>query len=334
MSPRPTKRKRPQPKRHEDRLRVRWFESSTVLHLGVRKPRRFYQTETLGSGVKAVLGKREIGLIHTAHQILGPAEITTLQCELVREHDYALIFRVRAGNVRKKTGHFMFLAAKSHREHAPLMVSDSQALRALRERVKTGILDEHYFATVFLPEKHHRAAGSGRKIPIACRAWPGDYRPVGIHRNGQLMLLEGDKPVTTKVESEEFMLAFNRLMLELYDPMRRNGPDLGQMHITDLGAKRARGKLLPMLMRASALRRNMAAPRYVADLLRLQFKYGEVRRLSAPEDPEAFYSVVNEVLGEELGKTATRRAVKQLRESPGKRPGAAYLESLQNLVME
>jgi len=315
-------------------LRTRWLEAPSVLHLGARAPRRFYQLETLGSGVKAVLGQREIGLLHTAHHILGPAAINTLQCELVRENDYALIFKVRAGNVRKKTGHFMLVAAKSHREHAPLLVNDSQALRAMRERVKSGVLDEHYFATVFLPEKHHRSEGPGRKIPIACRAWPGDYLPLGVHRNGQLMLLEGDKPVTTKAETEDFLVAFHRLMLGLYDPLRRNGPDLNHVNITDFGAKRVKGKLLPMLMRASALRRGIAAPRYVADLLRLQFKYGDARRLSAPEDPEAFYSAVLETMGEDLGTTALRRAVKQLRESPSRRPGAAYLESFQNLMVE
>ncbi len=295
--------------------------------------KRFYRLETLAAAVDGAVRGKDWFIIPSVQAVLGPAEVFSLSFSLVRENVDTLTFRMDATNARRKRASFAFVAAKNDKECSASARTGHAYLRTLCERVPESVVRPHRGGTVYLPDRHRRAA-HGRVVYAYVTQWLPGYETVGIDGNMQFCALGERRHTFTIAETEALKAQIVGLMARSYDARRRNGMGVPDIMAGDLLVRRTR-RGLPRL-KVVACRRMVSGVSPVKALhaiLAGAWDCGGRAMPLAPSNPETLWEGLAGALGRD---TAVQWLRQYLDAVEGGRitPPAVDVAGLREIVMK
>lgn len=301
--PSPAKRKAKNP----GQIRVKCKEATVSLDFSGGETKRFYQLETLGSSVEGLLNRGDSWLmvaIKESTQGLAPLSVNM---ELQWENSYSLAFKVTAAVSQGKPGSVLLVSAKNHQEHMVRLQGEIEALRILTARGAAGLLPVRSEGTLYLPNKLNRADGKGRQVLAYVRAWTGPYAATELRPNGQYVMIQKDRKLLSRTDSETYGESLALLLFQAFDPLTRNAPSLNSLHWGDVLCRVSRTTLSPTLMHCPRVTRYRSIQAYLKGVLLWEPAEGSDVFPMQMIAPEALVEILRKTLGGDLAAEAVRR---------------------------
>ncbi|MFM1920070.1 MAG: hypothetical protein RLZZ303_1704 [Candidatus Hydrogenedentota bacterium] len=326
---------KPSPKRrmpkNPGQIRVKCREAEGCYNFAGPEPKRFYQLETLGSSVEGLLNQGDswlMAVLRESTQGLAPLAVTM---EMLWENPYAMAFRVGASVAQGRPGVILLVCAKNHQEHSVRLEGEIESIRTLSARPESGILPVRGEGTFYLPNKHQRADGKGRKVLAYARAWTGPFAATELRPSGQYVLVGKERRLLSVADSEAYGKALAVALLKALDPVSRNAPSLNSTHWGDVLCRVGRTGLTPALLHCPRVTRYRSIQAYLKGMLLWEPVPGSgvcPMQLVAPE-------LLAEAIRETLDPVIAAESVRRL-SGPGGESDVpeAYVESLRAAMME
>ncbi len=247
---------------------------------------RFYRVETLASATDRLITTGDTFIVPSIKDVLGPAPVTSLAFELFQEGKYQLIFRINAGNARRKRAAFGFVVAKNGAELSKVAAAEHQNLRTLHARIPKYVVKPFRGGEIFLPDRHGRREHH-RQVYAYLTQWMGTFHELGVTRSLQFYI-NVKNPVTLSIAQTEQLKA---LMVEIiagsYDPQARDCMEMPQIASGDfVVTKPGKGDLKLRLIACRRLLKNVRPAQLVDKIVTASWPWGQRELYLAPADPE------------------------------------------------
>ena len=292
--------------------------------------KRFYKLETLGNAIEYMIKQGNDRFILPAiQQKLGPATVSSLHFSLIQENRHRLVFRLRAGNSRKKQTNFALIAAKKNLKDSTLVADEHATLRTLFTRCTKHIVQPFRGGTVYLPDRYRRA-DKGREIYLYLTQWLPGYQPLGVNSNTQCMVNTEPRHTFSKIQTENIKAKIIEIILCTYDEKMQNLMALPDIQGGDFYVKHVpKGMPLVKLSASRKLYEQAKPGQILSSLLNASWSCGGDQHFQlAPETPELFWVSVQKALGKDIAPVWIRdllRFTSRMRKTPLQ---TTYLQSL------
>lgn len=311
-------------------IRVKCKEAETLMDLSGGMGKRFYQLDTLEHAIEGPLNQGNSWLLGAIRETLMGGNPTSVKVELLWENTYSLSFRVTAVSAQGKPGRLLLVVAKNHQEHSERLRGEIDTLRTLAPHCPGGILPVRMEGTFFLPNKYV-SQGKGRQVLAYVRAWPGDCLATTFVAQGQYVLLERDRRLLSRAESDSYGASLAMLLVKAFDPLTRNGPSLPSLHWGDVLCRTFRRGVVPTLIHCTKVTRYRSIQAYLKGLLLWEPEKDSNIFPMQWIAPDVMVQLLRECWGEDLGAEAVRR----LSAAGGDVSlPETYLEGLRSALME
>lgn len=293
--------------------------------------RRFYKLETLASAVDKLVRERDRFIQPAAEQLLGQGKLTQLTFTLVDEDEHRLTFHVKAANSARRRTNMAFIVAKNTEEASRRVALESKHLRILAERIPGDMAVPLRTGTIFLPDRYRRS-DHHRELEAYLTALPGNFEPLGIHRNTQYMACGSAPHTFSKRETELLKQKMVTIVVSAFHPIKRDGIDTHQLDSSSFRVNRS-GKSLPKLKLFNCvhMQTRLTPAKVLGFLLTDTWTSRDVETTIAPEDPAMFYQGVVDAVGKATAAQWITQFVRQARVRKVKGPESGYLDALAEL---
>lgn len=313
--------------------RIRWSGFRPFFDYWGNEIKRFYQLETLASATEYMVENRDQFIVPSVKTVLGPSPITSMHFELFQEGRHQLIFRLQAGNTRRKQGSFGFVVAKNAQEHAEVARQEHRILEELHRRAPQSVVRPFHGGKIFLPDRHGRDS-HGREIYAYLTEWLNGYHELGVSRNLQFFL-NTLKPHTLSLAQTELLKGqMVEILARTYDPQKRNAMAVPEIASGDFVVTHpVRG---PLRIKLIACRRlvNVTAPaRYLHQIVTASWEWGDSLVRICPDEPETLFDGLKRALGEETARLWISQYVSLVRRGAVKNPFPEFTEALRAFAL-
>lgn len=279
---------------------IKWSGFRPFLDYWGVELKRYYQLETLASATEHRLVKADRFIAPSVSSILGDAPLTSLSFHLEYEREHALTFRFRAGNAKRKSAVFAYVAAKNDGGYAEFTETEHRLLGVLYARAAKHVVRPFLGGTVYLPGRTGRP---GREIFGYCTQWLMGHAPLGV-TNSLQFFVNADRPHLLSIAQTEALKGqIIEIMAATYDA--RAGDAMALPHVTGGDfAVRHDGKGTPRikLVACRKMQGKLTPARYVNDIIRAEWPWGGQTLRLAPEDPAGLLEALQRARGKEEGR--------------------------------
>lgn len=292
--------------------------------------KRYFKLETLASAVDYMIQQGNDRFIQpTIQQKLGPAPITSLQFKLAQESSQRIVFRMRAGNARKKLTTFAFVVSKKPLADTTLLSEEHAVLRTLYKRSSKQVLQTFRGGAVYLPDRYRRT-DKGREIYCYLTEWLPGFDLLGLNKEAQCVVNTDTRKALSKAETEHIKQRVIEIILSTYDPKQQNLMALPDLPGGDFLVKRTPNNDKPMIKLAAARKLyERAKPGMVlSSILSASWDCGEQIFQLAPDSPADFQKAVAKALGKETAEQWIRELLRFVARSRKTTIQAEYLQAL------
>ena len=283
----PHSKKRPRVTERAGELRTRWTGLRPLYDYWGNEIPRYYNVETLANAVERLLKGRDTFIMPSIRQVLGPAPVTYMAFELFQEGQFQLIFRLNAGNARRKRASFGFVAAKNASELSKVAAAEHRNLRLLHERIPTHVVKTFQGGEVFLPDRHGRNEHH-RHVYVYLTQWLGTFHELGVNKNLQFFVNVKNPMTLTVAQTEELKAQMVEIVAGSYDPKKRDVMELPQIASGDfVVTKPAKGPLRLRLIACRRIVKNVRPSQLIHRIAETHWPWGQQELHFAPADPDA-----------------------------------------------
>jgi len=289
-------------------MRVRWSGFRPLFDFWGHELARYYKLETLASATEYLLQRKERFVVPSVQEVLGPAPVVSLAFELFQEGRHQLIFRLRAGNARRKRGQFAFVVGKRPLKESKVAEAEHGHLRVLHQRAPDFVVRPYRGGLIYLPDRHGRAA-RGREVYAYLTQWLSGYHELGVGRNLQFIINEAPRHTFTIAQTEQIKGGIVEILARTYDPAKRACIEIPQVASGDFVVTRPSGRRTPRLKLIACRRmaRNTTPAKLIHGLVDASWDWGGREFRLAPADPATLAGG----LGRALGAEDARRWLRQ-----------------------
>ncbi len=308
---------------------IRWTGLHEFADGGGEAFQRYYKLETLGSAIEYMFKQgNDRFILPAVQQKLGPATVSSLQFSLIQENRHRLVFRLRAGNTRKKLATFAMVAAKKNLNDSTLIADEHAILRTLFTRCSKHIIQPFRGGTVYLPDRYRRA-DKGREIYLYLTQWLTGYQPLGVNNNAQCIVNAEAKHTFSNIHTENIKAKIIEIILCTYDEKKQNLMALPDIIGGDFYVKHVpKGMPLVKLSASRKLFEQAKPGQILSSLLNASWVCGEQHFQLAPESPELFWTSVQKALGKEMAPVWIRELIRFTSRMRKTTAQTTYLQSL------
>jgi hypothetical protein len=262
--------------------------------------KRFYQIETLASATEHRLKTGDRFITPSVSKILGDSPLTSLSFTLEQEREHSLVFRFRAGNTKRKSAVFAYVAAKNDGGYSEMTETEHRLLGVLYGRAAKYVVRPFFGGTVYLPGRTGR---QGREIFGYCSQWPTRHEPLGVTKTLQFFV-NAEKPHLFSIaQTEELKGQVIEIMAATYDA--KAGDAMALPNITGGDFVVSHGGKGPLRLKLVACRKMQAKltpARYLNDIIRAEWPWGDRTLRLAPEDPAILLAALQRARGTQEGR--------------------------------
>ncbi len=297
-----SKARKKRPHRSSEGIRTKWI-GFRLFRDGSGAPiRRFYNLDTLASATDRLLREKHNFIARAVQGILGPAEIIHLEFELTRENNYRFVFRVEAGNARRKQAQLAFVAAKHHENYSKVLATEHHNLRVLHERAPDHIVKPFAGGRVWLPPGR-RKDQPRREVYAYLTQWMGGFHEIALDAKGRLAVLGQGKKAYSKAQVEVIKKEVALAVLRSYDAETQTAMEIPQIASGDLVVTPP-PKAEPRLKITGCRRllKNATPAKLIHRIARAEWETEDTAFALAPEDPGVLADAVHNALGRETGR--------------------------------
>jgi hypothetical protein len=296
MPSRKKQQRRPKPQ-NRDAARTKWTGLETLPAGEGPESRRFYRIDTLASAVDGMLRGKDAFFTSTLKKLLGPADITAARFHLARDRKHEYVFRVEAGNARRKQITLALVVAKHQGDFSTLVKAEFDTMRKLRSRLGRNAPDLYRNGIIYLPER--RSKKEGRELQAYLRQWvPGEGSPA-VAAPDQLCVLTHPPRLLSRADTALIRAEMIRILVSAWHPARREGPDFADIGLDDF-LIRFTGPGKPKLRLLSCRKTTRMNPgELAAAIARRTWRNEEGSFSLLPESPEDFYDILIKAQGRE-----------------------------------
>ncbi len=315
--------------RHGSPILTQWSDIRDLSDSFGEAYKRYFKPETLASAVDYMLQQNnDRFILPTVQQKLGPAPITSLHFKLAQETRQRIVFKMRAGNARKKLTNFAFVVSKKPLQDSTLIAEEHAILQTLHKRNSRQVLQTWRGGTVFLPDRYRRA-DKGREIYCYLAEWLPGFEPLGLNKEAQCVLYTDTRKALSKVETEHIKESILEIMLRTYDAKQQNMMALPDIPGGDFLIKRApNSKPQVKLVAARKLFERAKPGAVLSSLLSASWDCGEQVFQLAPADPTKLQETIAQALGPDAAEAWIRDLLRFVARSRKTTIQAEYLQAL------
>ena len=298
-SKRPARPSAPRPSRERaahgtpGEIRIRWEGLRPLFDFWGNEIKRFYQLETLASAVEHMIRtKRDRFILPSIQQVLGPEPVTTLVFELFQEGKYQLIFRMRAGNAKRKEAAFAFVAAKHHEAYSRIAQAELGNLHTLHQRAPGAVVKPFRGGLVYLPDRHQRKSHA-REIYAYLTQWLPEFHELGVNSNLQFYINTMKPHTFTIAQTEQLKMQMVETIVRSFDVAKRDCMEMPQVASGDfVVTEPARGKPRIKLIACRRMLGHISPAKLIHTVAGAAWEWcGQTFRIF-PADPEMLFDAI------------------------------------------
>jgi len=302
MSNRNRRTRRAPPRPRELIPRVHWSGFRPLFDFWGNEIKRFYKLETLARATEWMLQTKDRFLIPSIQDVLGPSPVTSLAFELFQEGKYQLIFRLVAGNARRKQTSFAFVVAKHHEDYSQLARTEHHLLRVLNARAPRSVVKPFRGGPIYLPDRHKRL-DHGREVYAYVTQWFSGFYELGVNRDLQFFLNVAKPHTFTIAQTEALKGAMIEIIVRTYDPVKRECMDIPQIASGDFVASDpSRGAPKLRLIACRRMLTNVTPAKLIHRIAAARWNWNGRDLYLAPADPAIFVQAVARAVGEDQAR--------------------------------
>jgi hypothetical protein len=306
--------------------RVRWSGFRPFVDYWGNELRRYYQLETLASATERRLVSGDRFILPSVQQVLGPAPVNTLDFTLFQEGEHQLIFRLRAGNIRRKTATFGYVVAKNAEEHGKVAQAEHFNLGMLYARAKRHVVRPFLGGTVFLPGRRGK---EGREVYAYLTQWLGNYHELGVNKDLQFFLNTAQPHTLSLAQTEEIKGMIVETMAATYDAKQGDAMALPEIASGDFVVTHpGKGPLKVKLIACRRILRKLTPAKYLDTILRASWDWGGRQLTLVPADPATLAGALQRARGKAEGLQWVRQYLAAVHAGAIRRTEPAYTEAL------
>lgn len=272
--------------------------------------KRFYQMDTLCHAVEWMLHtKRDRFLMRSVRDALGPAPVNSLVFELFQEGKFQLIFRLRAGNVKRRHHQFAFVVAKRGGDFSTVAQGEHAILTQLHARAPEYVVQPFGGGNIFLPDRHNRPE-HGRDIYAYLTQWLSEYHELGVDKDLQLIVNIVPRHKCTVDQTERIKGQIVEVVLRTYDAKKGECMEMPQVASGDFVVTHpTRGEPRVKLIACRRMLRHVTPVKLVDKILGASWDWGGREFHLPPADPGVLFSAFERALGAETARDWFRQYV-------------------------
>ena len=297
-----SKARKKRPHRRETGLRAKWTGFRPFRDASGAPLKRYYNLDTLASATDRLLREKRNFVVRAVQGILGPAEVTSLEFELTRENNYRFVFRLEAGNARRKQAQFAFVAAKHHENYSKVLATEHHNLRLLHERAPDHVVKPFAGGRIWLPPGRHKNQPR-REVYAYLTQWLGGFHEICLDAKGRLAAIGQKKKAYSKAQTEAIKAEVALAVLRSYDAESGTAMEIPQISSGDLLVTPP-AKTEPRIKIAGCRRllKNATPAKLIHRIAGAEWETEETVFSLAPEDPGVIAEAVRNALGRETGR--------------------------------
>jgi hypothetical protein len=312
--------------------RIKWANIRPLSQSAGEDVRRFYRIESLASGVEVLLQGRDAFIKPSIQQVLGPAPLAVLSFELVQETKYALTFRLRASNSKRKQGSFAFVAAKQHGGFSDILEEGRKNLHLLHKRAENLVVKPFLGGTVRLPDAK-KSSEKDRKVYCCLTQWLGGLVPLGLGADAQFTLETAPPEAFSREDTDYLKARIVELVARTYDPAQQRCMETPQIPLGDfMASKPKRGAPRLKLIGCRRILSNVSPERMI-HMCASATNDADDRSFSlAPEDPRLIHDGLARAVGREKAAHWMRAYAAALARGELREPASLTREDAEQLA--
>lgn len=297
-----SKARKKRPSRGDAGIRPKWTGFRLFRDASGSPIRRYYNLDTLASATNRLLREKRNFILRAVQGILGSAEVTSLEFELARENKYRVVFRLEAGNARRKQAQFAFVAAKHHENYSKVLATEHHNLRLLHTRAPDHVVKPFAGGRIWLPPGR-RKDQPRREVYAYLTQWLGGFHEIRLDAKGRLSAIGQRKKAYSKAQTEAIKAEVALAVLRSYDAESETAMEIPQISSGDLVVTPP-PKTEPR-MKITGCRRllkNATPAKLIHRIAGAEWETDETVFPLAPEDPSVIAEAVHNALGRETGR--------------------------------
>jgi len=297
-----TKTPRRRPEAASKGPRVRWKGFRPLYDFWGHEIKRFYKLETLASAVEWSLQTRDRFILPSVQDLLGPGAVTTLSFELFQEGKFQLIFRLKAGNARRKEGFLAFVVAKRTGDFSVVAAAEHRNLEMLNARARGHVVRPFRGGNLFLPDRHRRAE-HGREVYAYLTQWLNGYHELGVAENLHFIMNIVPRHTFSLAQTDALKGNMIEIIARSYDPRKGECMEMPQIASGDFVVTPP-GKSGPRLKLIACRRflKHVTPAKLIHKLASASWPWGDRTLYLMPEDPDIFFESILAAAGEESAR--------------------------------
>ncbi len=284
-------------------LNVRWSGLRPMADAEGKRYKRFFKLETLASATEKLLRLRNNFIIKSVQRVLGPSEISHLHFELIKEGAHQFVFRVEAGNIRRKTALFAMLTAKRHDAFSKALAIEHEHMQALYERIPSYVARPFGGGRILLPAKR-RGMPADRAVYAYLTQWQQGFYELGAGKNGLFAAFTPQPRSFSAAQTEAIRAAIVEMMARAYDPESRTcieAPDVpaGDLMVSHPTKNEPRLKLTA----CRRLIRNVSPAKLLHRMAGVEWECPGGKLSLVREQPDVFFEGVKRAAGADVARS-------------------------------
>ena len=331
------KTRRPKTPPAPDAVRIGWEGFRSMTDERGRPLKRFYQLETLASGIERLLQGYDRFCWPSIQSVLGQSRPAVINFTFWYEDSYRFVFRMSAANMRRRRGVFALVVSKNDAECRTLLQAEYGHLDWLGARCHELVNAPYRGGSVFLPERRSlEKTGRSREREVFAYVapWPGAYASLGVGAGGQF-ILRGETPKLLSLGDTELLKRdIIRLAACGFDPAARRGIDLDSLLPEDFGLVRTTGKWRLKLVACRRLRPRLNPSELVHTLLGCQWRRDRAVVALAPLEASDFLKSLRAAVGKETARHWLEHYFDALNKGKWHAHDTAYVDALREIMLK
>lgn len=324
----PSPRSRTSRGSHATAAQVRWVGIRPMYDFWGVEIKRFYRLETLVAALERMLGTSGNLIESSFCRILGPAPLRSLTFELFQEGRYALIFRVRAANARRKLAALGLVVAKNHQELSAIAAAEHQNLRIVCARAPQFVVRPYDGGRIHLPDSP-RSRYAGRQVYAYLTQWLGGYHELGITKNLQFFINTAKPRVFSVAETEQLKAQMVEIIARTYDAANRDCMAMPEVASGDfVVTKPQRGPLRLKLIACRRMEKKVSPAKLLQTIAASAWDWGGRPFRIMPSDLDLFFEALANARGTEEAGVWAREYVSAVKSGKLREQCTLPLESM------
>jgi len=277
--------------------RVQWHGFRPLFDYWGNEIKRFYKLETLASATEGMLRGNDRFVVPSVRDVLGPAPVTSLSFDLFQEGKYQLVFRLRAGNAKRKQASFGFVVAKAEGTHSKVAAVEHANLRLLNRRAPDLVVQPFRGGYIHLPDRLGRS-GQGRNVYAYVTQWLSGFHELGVDRSLQFFVNTEKPHLFTVGQTEGLKGRMVEIIARSYDARTGKCMDIPQVASGDFVVTKPRQGIPRLKLVACRRMLQRMRPAKILDrILGASWDWGGREFRLAPSDPATLDDALTHALG-------------------------------------